>query len=420
MGDPSHSVRSENSHGASHPTHFSFLASFGKHLAVPAGSRPELRTAPPLHTHSMSRTANSPVTQHLYKEIRAVAVLIAAVAASCTTLPATGDFTVNDSGSQVAQFTKLYWLDNVRLLFQGPDGQTIEGVGGYRKPVNRLFVWNTENGQITQGARIGGGLCYSNGFVRYWRSEISGRKSLTKSEWFAGPFGHEKPISRDATNPDNFNWETCKPYSELPPRPEWTQGLAVRWLGAGNGLLILGPADSQKALRNWPIKYCPHGIESTCVETPLRRRESKGFNWVPFKKAYFVSGVYFEVVPKHPHGGYNRLPWPTGLPMPVWWLYPDGRTEQITLPPGPWLQTFVYPSRVGMLTIGQGPTRWEHSLYLIRGNRGKALLHGQFHTAAVSPNGCKIAVDHDSAPLKTNAHNNRHVTLKVIELCHGK
>lgn len=417
MGDPLHSVRGGSRCRTNLLTRFNVLAPLTKHFAV-RSSGLDLRNSPPLFAHSAWGSAKDALSPHSYKAVRALALLLAALATSCATR-ASGDFTVKDSGKQVAQFSRLYWLDNHRLLFQGPDGKYVERADGYRRPIYRLLVWDTESGQITQGRRVGGGLCYHNGFIRYWRWKISDGEFPTESEWFAGPFGQEKPIDRNATNPDKFNWETCKPYSELPPRPKWTQELAVRWLGAGDGLLILGPADPQKALRNWPIKYCPHGTESTCVETPLKRRESKGFNWVPFKKAYFVASVYFQVLPKHPHGGYNRLPWPTGLPMPIWWLYPDGRTEEIKLPPGPWLQTFVYPTRAGIVTIGQGPTRWEHSLYLIRGNRGSALLHGLFHTAAVSPDGCKVAVHHDGAPLKTNARNNRHVTLKVIELCHA-
>jgi hypothetical protein len=283
-----------------------------------------------------------------------------------------------------------------------------------------LYVWNTGTGDLKALGQIGGGLCYRDGFIRYWRWRSQDGKLQRESEWLAGDFGSEVIVESKVTDPKNLNWDTCKPYSELPPRPEWTKGLAVRWLRPEHGLLVLGSAATSEFMKNTPISYCPAGEKERCVDTPLKRRESRGFEWVPFKGAYFVIGDYFRVNPRQPSGGFNLSPWPQGLPMPVWWLYPDGRVEEIKLSPGPWLRNFVFPATVGHLTIGEGPTRWEHSLYLVRGERGEPIIHGLFHSQAVSPDGCRIAINHDPRPLETNARNYRHVTLKVIELCQGR
>lgn len=349
-----------------------------------------------------------------------LASAFAAFLIGCASVSLAGDFTIKDSGRRVAQFSKLFWLDNQRVLFQGPDGTFLDRRDGFKQALYRLYVWDSQSGEITEGVRVGGGLCYKDGFVRYWRWKIKEGEYPTQAEWFAGPYGAETRVERSVTDPDNFNWETCKPFSELPPRPEWTRGLAVRWLRPEDGLLVLGSAAIAEVMKNTPIKYCPGGEQAHCIDLPLKQRESRGFEWVPFKRAYFVVANYFQVDRRHPRGGFNRVPWPKELPMPLWWLYPDGRIEKVELPPGLWLRNFVYPAWAGMVTIGQGPTRWEHSLYLVRDNGGTAILHGLFNAETVAPNGCKIAVDHDPKPLETNWRNNRHVTLKIVELCQGR
>jgi hypothetical protein len=58
-------------------------------------------------------------------------------------------------------------------------------------------------------------------------------------------------------------------------------------------------------------------------------------------------------------------------------------------------------------------------LYLIQDGKGVSIVHGLIQTTAVAPDGCRIAISHDPQPLKTNARNNSHVTLKIIELCQG-
>jgi hypothetical protein len=351
---------------------------------------------------------------------RLLVLLFGVLAVGCASRAVTGEIAVRDSGKQVAPYSKLFWLDDERVLFQGPDGTELERDDGFRQALYRLFVWSTRTGELKEGARMGGGLCLREGFVRYWRWKLKDGEFPRESEWLAGPFGSESIVDEKVTDPKNFNWETCRPYSELPPRPEWTKGLAVRWLRPEHGLLVLGSADPKEVFKNTPISYCPSGEKARCIELPIKQRESRGFDWVPFKGAYFIVGDYFQTDLRHPRGGINRSPWPKGAPMPVWWLYPDGRVEEIKLPAGPWLRNFVFPSQVGMVTIGEGPTRWEHSLYLVRGGAGERTIHGLFHTQAVSPDGCKIAVNHDPKPLETNARNNKHVTLKVIELCKGR
>jgi hypothetical protein len=106
--------------------------------------------------------------------------------------------------------------------------------------------------------------------------------------------------------------------------------------------------------------------------------------------------------------------------MPVWWLYPDGRLDEIKLPAGHWLQTVVVPTASGFATINTYFTIGQAGVYLIRGERVTRVLEGLVEQQAVSPSGCRMAVRHDPRPFETNARNYRHVTLKAIDLCAGK
>jgi hypothetical protein len=335
--------------------------------------------------------------------------------AACTGIPLAGEFAVKDSGVQAERGIRIYWLSNDEVLFGGPTAETKRRPDGVDEPINRVSVWNVRTNEIKRYGELAGSLCYYEGYVVFWERDVP-----TNRLWINyGKLGETVRLER-GPGQGEFDPVTCRPIKELPPRPEWTAGLAVRWLRPEHGLLVLGSAETSEFMKNSPISYCPEGEKARCVETPLRRRESRGFEWVPFKRAYFVIGDYFRVNPRQPSGGFNLSPWPSGLPMPVWWLYPDGRVEEIKLSPGPWLRNFVFPAKVGHLTIGEGPTRWEHSLYLLRSERGEAIIHGLFHAQAVSPDGCKLAVNHDPKPLETNARNYRHVTLKVVELCQGR
>lgn len=106
--------------------------------------------------------------------------------------------------------------------------------------------------------------------------------------------------------------------------------------------------------------------------------------------------------------------------MPVWWLYPDGTVDEITLPAGYWLQSMVVPTAVGYATINTYFTIGQAGVYLIRGEKVQRVLDGLVAQQAISPDGCRLAVHHDPRPFETYALKYQLVTLKVIEFCSKK
>jgi hypothetical protein len=310
---------------------------------------------------------------------------------------------------------RIYWLNDEEVLFGGPTEETRVRKDGVAEPINRVSVWNIRTNQVRRFGELAGSLCYHEGYVVFWERDVP-----TNRLWIN--YGKLGETTRQERGPaqGEFDPVTCRPIKELPPRPEWTQGLAIRWLRPEHGLLVLGSAATTEFMKNAPINYCAEGKKERCIELPIKRRESRGFEWVPFRGAYFVVSHYFQTDPRNPSGGFNLSPWPPETPMPVWWLYPDGRIEEVKLPSGPWLQTIAAPTAQGFTTINTYFTIGQAGVYLIRGDKAERILEGFVEQQGVSPDGCSIAVNHDPKPLETNARNNRHVTLKVIRLCQGR
>lgn len=355
--------------------------------------------------------------------VRALIWACAAFVLSSAGLSHATRFVVKDSGRQVADYSKLFWLDNERVLFQGLDGKYVERKDGFRRPLFRLYVWNTRTNDIKEGQRIGGGLCYKDGFIRYWRWKLKGKEFPKESDWYAGTYGAEVRVKREATDPHQLNWDTCEPYSKLPPPPEWAQGLTIRWLKPEHGLLVLGSNNADEAYKNTPIRYCPEGQKERCVTMPFGRREAAGFSWYAFKGAYLVWSQFFYVDPQHPYGGYTRSPWPAHTSRPLWWLYPDGRVRTMVLPRGPWTgggSIFFYPTRAGVLIRSHNLGRLglgNAGIYLVNKNQIERLVSAYAEASAVSPDGCRFAYRHDPYDQHPRTARVDRITLRVIELC---
>lgn len=326
-------------------------------------------------------------------------------------VPSTG-FPIRDSGLYASYNVAIYWLNDEEVLFGGPTGETRRRPDGVDEPVNRVSVWNIRTNEVQRYGEVAAQLCYYDGYIVYWERDVQGKRLWVNF----GKLGQETREERGTLKPgEYFDTHTCRHHSELPSLPEWTKGFSVRRLIPQHGFLI-----NEYGFRNTPYNFCPARAERhQCVPLPIKRNETKGFTWYVFKQAYFAVGDYFHPVPNHTAGGYNISPWPKGLPMPVWWLHPDGRTEEIKLPAGPWLEAFVFPTRNGMVTLGKGPSPFLQTLYLIKDVKGISLLNGIFHRQAVSPDGCRFAVTYDPKEERARERGFPPIKLIAFEFCKG-
>jgi hypothetical protein len=319
-------------------------------------------------------------------------------------------YAIKDSGRNADSLSNIYWLDNRHVLFQGITDRDYVRSDGFRGKFKALYLWDVVSGAIEERGEIGGGLCYAEGYIRYWRWKGEPSKG---ADWIAGEFGHEVKVDESVTDPKRLDWKTCKPRSD-PPLPDWTQGDFVWRLRSGHGFLVLG---SDREARNSPVTYYPDGGPKG-VLMPFKRREFdfSGITFFPFKGAYLVSSTYFMPDSAHPYGGYDKYPWPKGALRFVWWLYPDGRIEEIRLPseesrstPSTW----IFAAIPGIFFVDAG-SRKNELVHIVDGKTHR-ILSGNIYQRSVSPNGCRIAIDHDE--------NGNHMdeakggTMKVLEVC---
>lgn len=340
--------------------------------------------------------------------------------AACAGLPLAAEFIVKNSEIQVRGGIRIYWINNDEVLFGGPTGETRKREDGFIEMINRVSVWNIRTNEIRRYGELAGSLCYYEGYVVFWEREV-----LSNRLWINyGKLGETTRLERGPSQGE-FDPATCRPVKEVQARPEWTKGLAVRWLRPEHGLLVLGSSDPKEALKNTPIRYCPGGEKARCMDTLLKRRESKGFEWTPFKGAYFVSSEYFYEDSRHPAGGYTRSPWPLNQLRPVWWLFPDGSIETILLPSGPWREG----GSIAFLPTVEGVFVQSHNLSKTGlGNAGAYLVHGEkitklasayVESPSVSPDGCRVAYVHDPYDRFPREKRLSQITLRVVEFCQG-
>lgn len=321
-------------------------------------------------------------------------------------------YPVKDSHRKVSDSANIYWVDERRVLFEGFNERDIVRPDGYKVLLNSLYLWDVKSGALEDQGEIAGGLCYADGYVRYrkWEEGAVGSKH---GDLIAGKLGSQVRV--DPTPPSvRIDLETCQLRKEPQPLPEWTLGKGVVRLRPEHGFLVVGSDIPNDRMRNTEVTYHPNGAMEG-VLMPFKRREAHltSVKYIPFKGAYFIEGDYFVANPQHPWGGYNKTPWPKDVPIPVWWLYPDGRVEEITLPTESRLGDRTFPAKTGIFYISPDYLHHEDGIFQVDGASVKRVVKGFVERYAVSGDGCRIAMNHDA-----NFRGKRgQGTVKVINVC---
>ena len=305
----------------------------------------------------------------------------------------------------------VYWVDNFRVLFLDFRGRHASRPDGGRQPISTLSVWNPDSGLIEDRGDAGTNLCYVNGYVRYSRWISKEGKSLDSVEVLAGDLGQEMIVRDVISPPDYLDRYTCRRASER-SLPDWTRGQRVVLLRSGDGFFVLG---QEKDDRNSPVEFHPSGGRRA-VLMPFRRREADFAltQYEAYKGAYLIGGTYFVEQSGHPLGGFNISPWPKGMPIPVWWLYPDGRVEEIRLPTEARVGVRFFGAQPGIFLIAHGSGTNKDGLFAVLPDSLTEILRGRIDAYSVSPNGCRIAVLHD----EHYSGKRDRGTVKVVDVCH--
>lgn len=333
-------------------------------------------------------------------------------------------YPVKDSGL-LAEDADIVWLDNQRVLFHGYKAVEFSTIPG--KPhhlVGRgLYLWDTATGTIelfdTLVNRLDGRqgrstLCVHDGVLTY----VSQGLVITEER------GQETKMPFPI-QPYWYNPLSCRYYDT---KPLWiVEGHRTIPLLEEHGYLDLGmrPEPDYLTLRleqpNPAISF--YAVQSKkSVPLPIGWLEARmsQITYVPYKNAYLISGLqYFDS-----EKGLSQPAWPDDVPFRVWWFSPDGTMKKEEVPNLPWMHgsymSFL-PVRIGLFIIKHstaGPDRpGTIGGYLAQGQEVKKVIAGLLHKAAISLDGCRVAVVNDTYAMKPTSERMR---LQIIQLCPGE
>ncbi|MBM3581041.1 MAG: hypothetical protein FJX37_03650 [Alphaproteobacteria bacterium] len=344
--------------------------------------------------------------------------------------------------------TPFYWIDNERVLFSAfllekPIEDRIEFVKAFEKNSPRqLYLWDIQ-GRVTAIAQHAGDYCYGGGrviwtvdsdegfFIRDIWDFLTGKlpdfnthlQALRVGGSIYGPrifSGHGKVINgklveegkeshRGVNSPKiRFDELTCKQVRR-PFRISSPLWLPLR---SEDGFIEVDVSRSKQMV--WHRPGSKDG-----VLLPIHSRVDY---MSPFTVQYYQHrGAYFIW---HPSDFWSKDPYVQREDdcLFAWWFYPDGRTERVCIPFGPWSKggeksrgAYVLPLRDGLLIIHRradepdGPgggyylshgTQWrvfENFTFYPRASYSMHTIENypDFHLTrgtSVSPDGCKVVV----------------------------
>lgn len=300
--------------------------------------------------------------------------------------------------------SQFFWINDEELLFVPmqitPDARSPTK----ERATFSIARWNIRSGEITRLKEFGTGfprLCLFEGYVSI-RVERDGRQS----EAYHGPLGSERQDDPKRA----FHRELCRPADMLPKLPAWTEGRRIlRLQSLDAGFVDFG--ELQKPFDSVALHFYKYGArQDQGIPLPWQSRKILNtLQYFDFRKAYFVRGYLFSSDPRD-------------APLPVYWLYTDGRVEKIAdVPSGPWglASSAVTPFKDGILVASSkfraATDLSDAGLFLLKNNQIEKLVTGWIEGLAVmvSPDGCKAAFTY--APQITAKQG----VLRAMDLCEG-
>ena len=330
----------------------------------------------------------------VYHGLRATSLVFLAILQCVAIIPVYA----GEEGYRGMSSTGLYWIDDEQVLFVGYDSSELEavanGVKNEFQMTASIYAWNfKKNKARTIATRANGVLCYNNGVILY------GKRENGKDVRLLGPIGQEKAIDSSAGIADSVrckildhNDKESMDHFYKKDRIELETGI-LELPESFQGQIVYSPKTTGK-------RIVLNGYRGIDLRTSL---VTTGIRYYPFKGGYFMA-----------EQGFN------GKRGTAWWLFPDGRTETVSLPKGPWddggsLQSSIAPTKVGVIVHHQVRKDW--GLYLAASSGFGELIKGAVMRYAVSPDGCKIAYFHQ--PLKGSEKDKlaRVPILKILNVC---
>ena len=295
----------------------------------------------------------------------------------------------------------LYWLDNDRVLFRGYSREQLGAMksGTFkrfeRKLSRTLYIAHVQSGAVKQYAVVDADqLCFSHDAILY---------SKNGSKWH-GTLGAEK--EQQNFGPRAFESLSNTRCSYLPAfsgPPDAKDPARVFYLQARHGNVEIRPTGQLFLWR----PAAKEGVHLSGITIADSQNLSNGeARYSEFKGAYllYTPGVSGSVSNKG------------------WWLFPDGKTQRVSIPEGPWnkfsrTNAFFIPIRDGLLVQMLRPTDSTYLYLLPSTPNGYAAPTGTYDKPVwrldVSPNGCKVAIQTKDGSMPSGSA----LAIEVLDLC---
>lgn len=316
----------------------------------------------------------------------------------------------------------LNWVDNDRVIFVGGSRADWEryikrGSDAY---VPYLFSWDTRSNRVvihSQIARLNI-PCFSRGYIRYYLPGGTGDQRVLKS----GPFGKETETLVDRKHNTvevlslqglQYSELRCKPFSIAEARIS-PKRLLVPLL-EGHGYLDISADPFIPDEKMEPVRWY-RDRKSSPVDLPIIKDETAKsmVSYTEWSNTYIIATERARYYAHNSTGD-----WPKNVPRPLYLMKPGGEVEQLNLPYVRDLSSArrFYSAKIGIAFLAgrvavNGPGK--AGVYIWTG--GDAVhraLPGETAAAALSPDGCKLAVAIDP---RDHGGSDRYY-LKMIDFC---
>jgi|CXWL01.1.fsa_nt_gi hypothetical protein len=302
----------------------------------------------------------------------------------------------------------MYWLDNERVLFLGNATSTPIG-----QDDQWLLIWDTKTNGITRYKQHVMNFCYRDGIIQYrtvTRQPDNGKRIWT---FFRGKLNEEMIDQTPDRKEDKLNCEYISVW------PKFPQGKTHKILHESDGYLVLDQAATDVKFENYPLLHLKAGNKGVTA-LPFRRYQADRVEYSPFMAAYFLTPTSYFIEETSTH----LIPWPSNVPLYVWWLFPEGKVEKVEIPLGSWTKggLKLYPTKEGVFLVNRH-SRSDRDPgnaggYLVQGTTVKKLVTGVLtDVSAVSPNGCRVAFSHAPTQEADRFDAKNHRRLKAVDVC---
>lgn len=345
--------------------------------------------------------------------VRVIGVLSLVSAVAWLPTHAKAEFRVIDSEVWASGRTHIppVWIDARQVFFlSAKDFEANENI-------RSLAIWDVRGNARIYREDVND-FCYRDGTIVYKVVDRSDASKI-RGTWFAGKFGHEKPMRMDSPGDiarirDRLNCHVVA-NREAVDR-EGNANREIVSLLSGHGHLDLGALRGEDGAKNTPVTLVRTGALEA-IALPFGRYDVHTLPvFFPLQSAYLFKDLFYRkreaVASSKSSTKERRLAWSLGV---------DGKIVEHLIPDTPWikgsaLSPFLTKRGIGFVNHG-GNYDGTDGTYLVVDGKATKLIGGRVNLVGVSPDGCNLAFS-QAPDMKADFQKTQKLrTLKVIELC---